>query len=124
MAGRRSAQLALTAAIAVVALFHAYAWWFSASAAAGAPGTIRFYAHATSNPVLGWTPWIVLAGVACVALLAFAAAQSFGRHPMPLRPRPHEIVKGGASSALTVPAERPSTASSLSRSGTDGLDRV
>jgi hypothetical protein len=124
MAGRRSAQLALSAAIAVVALFHAYAWWFSARAAAGAPGAIRFYAHATSKPVLGWTPWIVLAGVACVALMAFAAAQSFGRYPVPLGCHPDETVKGGASSALTLPAERPSTASSLSRSGTDGLDRV
>ncbi len=76
LTGRRSARLALSGAIALIALFQAYAWWLSARAAAGAPGTIRFYAHATWSPPLGWMPWIALAALGTIALLGFAATEA------------------------------------------------
>jgi hypothetical protein len=61
------------AAAALVAVFQAYAWWFNARANAGALGIIRFFNDAGWSPPLGWWPWIALAGVGTVALLAFAA---------------------------------------------------
>jgi hypothetical protein len=76
---RRSGQLALGGAIAAIAVFQAYAWWFNAKAAAGAPGTIRFYAHAAWNPPLGWLPWIAVAGLGTVALLSFAGSEAVRR---------------------------------------------
>jgi hypothetical protein len=63
----------LTGALAVLALLQGYAWWFAARDAAGTQGTVNLFAHATWKPPLGWVPWIVLAGVGCVALLVFAA---------------------------------------------------
>ena len=74
----RSGQLALSGVIALIAGFQAYAWWFSARSAAGAPHTIRFYAHATWSPPLGWPPWIVVAGLGSVALLMFAVNELLG----------------------------------------------
>ena len=76
---RRSAQLALSVAIALMALFQAYAWWYSARTAAGAAHTIRFYAHATWTPPFGWLPWIASAGLGTVALLIFAATEALAR---------------------------------------------
>jgi len=75
----RSAQLALSATIALIAVFQGYAWWISARAAAGAPHAIRFYAHATWSPPLGWGPWIAAAGLGTAALLTFAAGEARGR---------------------------------------------
>ena len=46
----RSADLLLGGAAALIAVFQAYAWWFNAKAAAGAPHTDRFYAHALWSP--------------------------------------------------------------------------
>ena len=76
---RRSAQVMLSGAIALIAMFQAYAWWFNARAAAGAPHTIRFYAHAIWSPPLGWLPWIAVAGFGTAALLTFAANEALGR---------------------------------------------
>lgn len=74
MIERRSIRLLVTAAISVIALFQAYAWWFNARETAGAPHTLRFYVHATWSPPLGWIPWIVIATFGTAALLAFAAS--------------------------------------------------
>jgi hypothetical protein len=60
------------AAAVLAGLFQAYAWWFNARNSAGAPNTIRFYAHATWSPPLGWGPWIASASLGVGALLAFA----------------------------------------------------
>jgi hypothetical protein len=78
MAPRVSA-LALGAVIGLIALFQGYAWWYSARAAARAPGTIRFYAHAVWSPPLGWLPWVALAALGTVALLSFAATEALDR---------------------------------------------
>lgn len=59
--------------VAFIALFQAYAWWYNAKAAAGAAQFILFYAHATWSPPLGWWPWIILAALGSLSLLAFAA---------------------------------------------------
>lgn len=67
----------LGGAIGLVAVLQAYAWWYDARMVAGAPGTIRFYAHATWSPPMGWLPWIVAAGLGTAALLAFAVAEGF-----------------------------------------------
>ena len=80
---RRSAQLVLAGVIALIAVFQAYAWWFSARAAAGAPHAIRFYSHATWSPPLGWYPWIAAAGLGTAALLAFAATEAVGYRATP-----------------------------------------
>jgi hypothetical protein len=72
---RQTARAVLGVAIALVAVFQAYAWWFDARVVAGAPGTIRFYAHATWSPPMGWLPWIAAAGLGTAALLGFAAAE-------------------------------------------------
>ena len=73
---RRPAQLALGAAIALMALFQAYAWWFSARVAAGTTHRLLFYAQATWVPPLGWLPWILSAGLGTAALLSFAANEA------------------------------------------------
>jgi hypothetical protein len=80
-ADRRWARLTFGGIVAIVAVFQAYAWWISARAAAGAPGTLRFYAHATWSPPLGWAPWIAAALLGTLALLAFAAGEVLGRPP-------------------------------------------
>jgi Predicted membrane protein (DUF2142) len=72
---RLSAKTLFGAAIGLVAVFQAYAWWYDARITAGAPGTIRFYAHATWSPPGGWAPWIACAALGTVALLAFAASE-------------------------------------------------
>ena len=79
---RRSASLALSAAIALMAIFQAYAWWFNGRATAGAPGAIRFYAHAIWSPPLGWLPWTAMAVLGTAALLGFAATEAL-RGPLP-----------------------------------------
>jgi Predicted membrane protein (DUF2142) len=81
VADQRPARLAFGGFVAVIAVFQAYAWWISARAAAGTPGTLRFYAHAKWIPPLGWAPWIAAAGVGTVALLAFAAGEVAQRPP-------------------------------------------
>lgn len=81
---RWSASTVLGVAIGLVAVFQAYAWWCDARIVAGAPGTIRFYAHASWSPPMGWLPWIAAAGVGTVALLGFAAAEGLrGLRPQP-----------------------------------------
>jgi hypothetical protein len=57
-----------------IALLQGYAWWYDASDVAGAPVTLRFYAHASWSPPLGWIPWLVVAALGVLALLAFAAS--------------------------------------------------
>jgi hypothetical protein len=56
LAPSRFPNLLLGAAAALFAGFHAYAWWFNASESAGAPHTIRFYAHALWSRPLGMPP--------------------------------------------------------------------
>ncbi len=68
----RLRELLPAGAAVLVAGFQAYAWWFNASAVAGVPNTIPFYAHAVWSPPLGWWPWIASAAVGTSALLAFA----------------------------------------------------
>jgi hypothetical protein len=79
LSSRRWAAVALSLAIAVMAGFQAYAWWLSARAAAGAPNTIRFYAHAVWSPPLGWAPWIAAAGLGAIAMLSFGAGEAMTR---------------------------------------------
>jgi Predicted membrane protein (DUF2142) len=79
MAHARSTHVVLGGAIALVALFQGYAWWLSARVAAGAPHTIRFYAHATWRPPSGWAPWIAAAVVGTLTMLAFAVSETL--HP-------------------------------------------
>ena len=74
----RSARLALGGLLALVAAFQAYAWWYDARFVAGAPGTIRFYAHAIWRPPMGWLPWVGLAGLGILLLLVFASTEGFG----------------------------------------------
>jgi hypothetical protein len=62
----------LPVAIGGIAILQGYAWWYDARDVAGAPGALRFYAHATWSPPLGWIPWIVVAALGVLALLAFA----------------------------------------------------
>jgi hypothetical protein len=69
----RSAHLLLGAVVALIAVLQAYAWWYSARAAAG-PHRLRFYLHSTYVPPGGWWPWIAGAAAGTVALLAFAAS--------------------------------------------------
>ncbi|MBV9716254.1 MAG: DUF2142 domain-containing protein [Solirubrobacterales bacterium] len=76
IAQRRSARLALGGALAVLAVFLGYAWWYDARAVAGAPHTIRFYAHAIWTPPIGWLPWVALAALGTLALLAFASTEA------------------------------------------------
>ncbi len=76
---RRWPAVAMSLAIALIAGFQAYAWWVSARVAAGAPNTIRFYAHASWSPPLGWAPWIAAAGLGAVAMLAFGACDAIAR---------------------------------------------
>lgn len=70
---RPVAVIALPVAFAAVALMEGYGWWRSARNAAGAPGTTRFWAHATWAPPLGWWPWIAFAAAGVVLMLGFAA---------------------------------------------------
>ena len=74
--GRRIPQIALASGLGLIATIQAYAWWLSAGAAAGTPGTIRFYAHATWIPPGGWTPWLTGAVAGTLALLAFALSEA------------------------------------------------
>jgi hypothetical protein len=82
LASRTSMRIGLGAIFALVAAIQAYAWWYSARTAAGAPLFLRFYAHATWQPIGGWTPWIVGAAAGTVALFAFAASASLDRVPL------------------------------------------
>jgi hypothetical protein len=86
LAGRHAGGV-LGAAIAAIALFQAYAWWYDARAVAGAPGTLRFYAHAIWSPPLGWLPWIAVAALGTLALL-WAAWLSAGPRAPSHRPTP------------------------------------
>ena len=78
---RRRAELARAVArtawpaaalVMVIALIQGYAWWFNARTSAGAPGMIRFYAHAAWSPPLGWIVYIASAAVGVVLLLLYA----------------------------------------------------
>lgn len=74
------ASWALAIGIGGIALLQGYAWWYDASDVAGAPVTLRFYAHARWSPPLGWIPWILVAALGVIALLVFAAgARSLDR---------------------------------------------
>jgi hypothetical protein len=72
IASRRAARLTLGGVVVGIGAFQAYAWWFNARATAGAAHTLRFYAHASWSPPGTWTPWIVMAGLGAVALVAGA----------------------------------------------------
>ena len=78
LASVRSRRL-LVAAIAGIALFQVYAWWYDAADTAGAHGALRFYAHARWNPPLGWLPWIAVVILGGVALLRSAWLSSEAR---------------------------------------------
>jgi hypothetical protein len=72
----RILQPVIAAVLLIIALFQGYAWWYNARTTAGAPGTIRFYAHATYAPPLGWGPWIAFAAAGVLAIVSFAATQA------------------------------------------------
>jgi hypothetical protein len=71
-------SLPIAGIVAAIAFMQAYAWWYSSRVAAGAPGTLRFWDHATWNPPLGWGLWIGLVVAGTVALLAFAGSEVLG----------------------------------------------
>jgi hypothetical protein len=79
LARSRSASWILTGVVALIAVFQAYAWWYNARAAAEAPGTLRFYAHAHWSPPLGWIPWIILAALGTLLLLSFGINEGLAR---------------------------------------------
>jgi hypothetical protein len=89
VARRPKARWVLGASVAAVALFQAYAWWYDARDAAGAPGTLRFYAHATWSPPLGWIVWIVVAALGTLALLGCGWLSAGVRRPR----APHLIAR-------------------------------
>jgi predicted membrane protein DUF2142 len=89
VARRPKARWVLGASVAAVALFQAYAWWYDARDAAGAPGTLRFYAHATWSPPLGWIVWIVVAALGTLALLGCGWLTAGVRRPR----APHLIAR-------------------------------
>jgi hypothetical protein len=97
--GGRWGRVVLGAFVSVLAGVQAYAWWLSARAAAGAPGTLRFYAHAAWNPPLGWAPWITVAVLGTVSLLAFAICEALS--PAATDQRPARMVRR-PSSKLTA----------------------
>jgi hypothetical protein len=74
----RARAWVLAVPIGVIAILQGYAWWYDARKAAGAPATLRFYAHAAWSPPLGWIPWIVVAALGVLALLAFSAVATLG----------------------------------------------
>ncbi|MFZ0090520.1 MAG: DUF2142 domain-containing protein [Solirubrobacteraceae bacterium] len=71
------------AAAALVACFQAYAWWFNARVAAGAPHSVRFYVHPSWSPPLGWWPWIAITALGAAALFTFGVigTSSPARYP-------------------------------------------
>jgi Predicted membrane protein (DUF2142) len=94
---RAKPRLARGSLIVLIAGFQAYAWWYDASNVAGAPRGLRFYAHAAWSPPLGWLPWTAVAALGTLALLAFAATETFGRSGPGLAPAGRPI--GHASQA-------------------------
>lgn len=84
----RAAGFVLAAALAVVAGVQTYAWWRSASAAAGAAGRFAFWAHPAFSPPAGWVPWISGACLGGLSLLAYAATAGVGGSIAPLRSAP------------------------------------
>ena len=67
------ARAALRAAVGLIAVFQAYAWWYDAHHAAGAPSRLLFWTHASWSPPLGWVPWAIAAALGALSLLAVAA---------------------------------------------------
>ena len=61
------------AGFTLVALFQAYAWWTNARISSGNPSAVSFYAHAAWVPPLGWLPWILIAALGALGLVACAA---------------------------------------------------
>jgi Predicted membrane protein (DUF2142) len=78
MAGRSPARprWPLGGALALIAVLQAYAWWYNARNVAGAPDTVRFYAHALWSPPLGWVPLIVMVALGTISLLGFAVREA------------------------------------------------
>src|SRR2546421_10532868 len=74
----RARSWPLAGIVAAIAVVQASAWWYSARAAAGTPGTLRFWRHASWTPPLGWAPWIMATAAGTLALLAFAALEVLG----------------------------------------------
>jgi uncharacterized membrane protein len=71
----RWTPVAVASAVGVLAVFQAYAWFYDARDAAGAPRIVDFYAHATWQPPLGWIPWIAIVAAGTLSLLTFAAGE-------------------------------------------------
>jgi Predicted membrane protein (DUF2142) len=86
-----SARFAAASAIALVAMVQALAWFDDARVVAGARGTIRFYAHATWKPPLGWVPWIVCAALGTGSLLTLAVREATARSTV-APPRVHSLI--------------------------------
>lgn len=109
-AAGRLAQLALGAVLAGFAAFQGYAWWENARFVAGAPRTIRFYAHATWHPPGGWLPWLMLAALGTVVLLLFASTEGIKGltlQPAWAHPRPRKmLMAGGRASGRAKPPQR------------------
>jgi hypothetical protein len=67
----------LVAAIALIAGFQAYAWWYDAGRAAGNPHTLEFWHDAGWIPPTGWLLWVLCATLGTAAMLTFAATEGF-----------------------------------------------
>lgn len=88
-----SARLALVSAIAFVAAFQGYAWWYDASHVTNAPGSIDFFRHVDWIAPMGWQFWIAVAALGTAALLAFATTEEgslpvFAHSPARMRRSP------------------------------------
>jgi Predicted membrane protein (DUF2142) len=77
-APRQSAQLALAGALALIAVFHVYAWWYNGRTVSSPTG---FYLHAPWTPPLGWLPWAVIAAIGTATLFGFAVFEGAGAMP-------------------------------------------
>lgn len=80
-------QLLPAVLIAVIAGFQAYAWWYAAGIEAGAARELRFYAHASWSPPLGWITWLVVGALGVAALLTGALSVALRATQRPLLAR-------------------------------------
>jgi hypothetical protein len=86
--------------IGLVAFFQIYAWWYAAGHVAGNPSRVLFFNHARWSPPLGWGPWVAVACLGALALLASALldAASSANGVRSARDRPTLDMEVGAPS--------------------------